>query len=414
MDKKSTSTPHRPISVTGGDYNAFYLSGYLQPKAPAYTASTINGGRNAECYISGGRFGEVAGAGYEQIDGYIKWQIYDADMESFYGGGINENQPVTDSIVTYIRGSHVGTFCGGPKFGNMTAEKKVQTMAVDCVFGIYFGAGFGGTGFTRVNTYNHYKTLNYDWNGMTEDEYIVPKFTRVDGAHKRGKYVSGQGISINYDYRNFEGSNDKTVAYLFVNYASMSVAQTNNVFSTLTGCTIEQNFYGGGSRGKVAGNVTSTLDDCTVLGNVFGAGYSASVPTANVFPGEDAGLFSTKPSYNDKTGVFEKGVFPTAVEYTWSKTKGDNTTTLVDDSEGHWIHTDSDLTSLGTVTNDVSLTLKGNTTVQGSVFGAGDSSKVEGNTEVKVIEQAKVCGNIYGGGNKGIVGGNTKVIVNGQ
>ena len=51
-----SKTPHRPISVSGGDYKKFYLSGYLRSEAPAYT--TDDGGQNAECYISGGRFGE--------------------------------------------------------------------------------------------------------------------------------------------------------------------------------------------------------------------------------------------------------------------------------------------------------------------------------------------------------------------
>ena len=378
MDKKNTSTPHRPISVTGGDYKNFYLSGYLRPSAPAY--STADGGQNAECYISGGRFGEVAGAGYEKIDGNVTWQIYDADMESFYGGGINDNKAITGNISTTIRGSRVGIFCGGPKFGNMTSEKTVETTADDCTFGTFFGAGFGGTAFTRINTFNEYQTLTYEWNTNSN---IVPKFTSADGSDKRGHYVDNQGIAVNYEYRNFEGSNDKTVGHLYVNYASMSLAQTNNVSSTLTNCIINANFYGAGSLGKVNGAVTSVLEDCTVHGSVFGAGFSASIPTVKVFPSGDAGKFQQIPVYNSTTGVFEEGLFPTPVIYKWSST-GDNSdaNSLVDNAEGHWIHTDEDLYSLGTVTGNVTLTLGGATTVSSSVYGGGNRGAVTGSTSV--------------------------------
>ena len=425
MDKKSTSTPHRPISVTGGDYNNFYLSGYLQANAPAYTAT--DGGQNAECYISGGRFGEVAGAGYEQIAGNVTWQIYDADIKSFYGGGINDNKPITGNISTFIRDSRVGTFCGGPKFGNMSASKTVETTANNCTFGTFFGAGYGGTAFTRINTFNEYQTLTYSWNTNTN---IVPKFTSNNGDHKRGKYDSNQGISVNYEYRNFEGSNDKTVGHLYVNYASLSVAQTNNVTSSLTGCTINRNFYGGGSLGKVIGDATSTLNNCTVHGSVFGSGFSAEIPTVDVFPGGDAGLFRTIPVYNSTTGVFEEGVYPTPVVYTWSS-KGANDNTLVDDTDGHWIHTDIDLTTLGTVSGNVNLSITGNTLVEGhvydkngislaqtgGVYGGGDQSKVISNGEKTVTvginntqgSDERYINYVFGGGNRGDVSCNVTV-----
>ena len=51
---------HPPVSVTGGDYNEFYLTGL-------YTANVDSYADNAECYINGGRFGVVAGAAMEGI-----------------------------------------------------------------------------------------------------------------------------------------------------------------------------------------------------------------------------------------------------------------------------------------------------------------------------------------------------------
>ena len=108
----SQSTPHVPVSVTGGDFPGFYLTGTY--KADAKVRSD-----NAECYISGGRFKEVAGASLEQIDGNVHWQIYNADIDEFFGGGINDAKPIKGDITTDIYNSNVGLFCGGPKFGNM-------------------------------------------------------------------------------------------------------------------------------------------------------------------------------------------------------------------------------------------------------------------------------------------------------
>ena len=158
MDKKQPM-PHRPISLAGGEYESLYLSGNFRPDATPCT--TGNGDRNAECYIDGGKFGEVAGAGQEQIDGNVTWLIDHADIENFYGGGINSEKPITGDITTTIRNSNVGVFCGGPKFGNMATDKEVTTSAIKCVFGTYFGAGYGGTSIYREQFYNKYQSLNY-------------------------------------------------------------------------------------------------------------------------------------------------------------------------------------------------------------------------------------------------------------
>lgn len=163
-------TPHIPISATGGDYDKFYLSGAYRPDA-------IVGEDDAEGYISGGRFGEVAGAGQQMIDGNVYWQIYDADIREFYGGGINSDKPITGNIVTDIYNSHVTTYCGGPKFGdmqkkgsieltypigtgvtitgeehrtkNIDKDRTVTTTASGCTFTNYYGAGYGGIAYVR-------------------------------------------------------------------------------------------------------------------------------------------------------------------------------------------------------------------------------------------------------------------------
>lgn len=383
IDKTAVSTPRIPISVTGGDYEKFYLSGYFQPNAPSNTND------NAECYISGGRFKELAGSGQEKIDGDVWWLIDRADITNFYGGGINDKKPVTGNIDVTIKNSYVELYCGGPKFGDMTSGKTVTTTANNCTFRRYYGAGYGGTSVVRVSTYNKFDKINYDWNSS-----IVTTF--ISGDNRRGKYSNSNGISISYEYEHFEGSNDKSVGRFYVNYASLSLAQTNDVISNLTNCTILEDFYGGGNLGKVSGDITSTLNSCLVHGSVYGAGYSASAPTATVF---NAAGFTIQPNYNTSTGMFEPGVFPSSQTYTWTSGYGCSTSnTLVDNGNEHWIYAPEEtLNNLGKVEGNVTLNLLGDTHVDGFVDD-GQGGEVQ-------------SGGVYGGGEMGAVAGSTQVVI---
>ena len=394
-------TPHRPISITGGEFESLYLSGYFRPDATACTAGS--GDNNAECYIDGGRFGEVAGAGQEDISGNITWLIDHADMESFYGGGlkvVSSGSQVTGNISTTIKNSHVALFCGGPKFGDMAAEKTVTTTATDCVFGTYFGAGYGGTSIYREcpAAYNKYQDKNYDFNS-----WISGSYDKSSGNGYRGKYTSGKGVACGYEYELFGGSGGN-VGRLYFKYASFSLAQTNDVTSTLTGCTVTENFYGGGSLGKVNGDATSILNNCTVKGSVFGAGFSATIPSASIMAtgGYTLNGSPTNPNYNNTTGVYEKADPPATTDYKWiheDAALSTGTQTLTD--AGYTIKTNADLTGLGKVLGNVNLTITGSSHIYGDVYGGGaisDANTNANNTTTVNILDGTFDGNIYGGG----------------
>lgn len=393
---QANTTPKVPINVAGGDYTNFYLTGIYQP-------NTNENEENAECYIDGGRFTEVAGAGMQQIKGDVTWLINAADITSFFGGGINATKPITGSISTTISNSNVDEFYGGPKFGDMYEEKTVTTNATDCHFGKFFGAGYGGTAFNRVGCEDDSKADNSrGW-----DSWVTKYYKRAyDGGNG--------GISTNYDYEFILHSDgNQTVARFFVNYASLSLASTRNVTNTLSGCTIGT-FYGGGSLGAVNGDVNSTLTNCTVTGSAFGAGFSASVPTVEVW---NTGAFLTpRPTYNRTANVFNNANVKTPkdnnqfVVYTWSNTYGTNANPFTDTEDGkHYIHTDVSLDGLGAVTGNVTLTIDGNTVadengkvmkVEHSVYGGGEESNVAGDTRVN-ISGGTIAQNVYGGG-KGV------------
>lgn len=404
---KTLQSKHPPVSVTGGDYDEFYLTGL-------YTANVTSYADNAECYINGGRFGTVAGAAMEGIGkangadntGNITWQVQNADIREFYAGGINAAKPVQGNLETTITGSYVDIFCGGPKFGDMNTEKTVVTDATNCTFGTFFGAGYGGNSYSRLAPTNQSSVTNIEWN-----TWVLAQYTQ--------SYSSTYGgVSTQFNYQFLPMSDNKTnVARIFVDYVKFSLATTRSVTSTLTDCTITGNFYGGGSLGKVVGPVTSELTDCEVKGNAFGAGFSASIPTVDV----DSIGFRVEPYYYTDFGTYRIGVKGDTTPYKWEHSNSVTNTETAIDKINHILYTTEDLTTLGSVTGNVTLIINGTTTIgtpddpsTGNVYGGGDDSFVTGNTTVRLQGNASVQNNVYGGGNRGVVGRNSSVFIEDQ
>lgn len=378
---KTLESKHPPISVTGGDFDEFYLTGLYRADVKSYDD-------NAECYINGGRFGVVAGTGMEGIGdkskstGNIVWQIQNADIKEFYGGGINAaaGHIVEGSITTNITGGKIDQFCGGPKFGDMNEGRTVVTTATGSEFGTFFGAGYGGNSYSRRAPTNQQPVTNIDWNSWVQTEYTLASATGFPG------------ISTQFNYQFLPMSdNTSNVARLFVEHVTFSLATTHDVTSTLTDCTITGNFYGGGSLGKVAGPVTSTLTNCNVSRNVYGAGYSASLPTVEV----DSIGFRVEPYYYTELGTYRAGVKGPTTTYTWKQGKA-----IGIDKNNHILYTTENLskTNLGSVSGAVTLTITGSETrIGGSVYGGGEESAVNSNTTVSVAN-GTIGGSVYGGG----------------
>ncbi len=391
----SGATTHCPVTVLGGEFKEFYLSGTYRPNA------TVSQSDNASCYIDGGKFGTVAGAGQEQIDGDVFFKVNHAEIDEFYGGGINAVKPITGDIQIVIDNSHVVKYCGGPKFGDVQGGKHVVTSAEGTQFDAYYGAGNGGTSLYRTMPKSNYE-LSFD-PSSTFATWVTESYTNPGG------YTSGRGVLVQPDYEFFTwagGSSDSQVGRYYMLYASFSKATTRNVTSSLTKCKIG-NYYGGGMIGQVDGEIASSLTDCTVTGNVFGGGFSASVPTVDVY---SSGDFTTYPKFDANAGVYVQGVFGTPVTYTWAVWDAAPTDSYLNDTN-NTIYTSS-LDGLGQVSGKIKLEITGGS-VGGSVYGGGDESESQNNTEV-VITNATITGNVFGGGNKAKVGQNTTVRILGS
>ena len=435
-------SPHPPISVTGGDFDEFYLTGLYNTPNNTYPD-------NAECYINGGRFGKVAGTGMQGIGnaggagvtggsaetGNIIWQIDNADIDEFYAGGINAAHIAEGNIYTVITNSRVDQFCGGPKFGNMNSDKKVVTNATNCTFRTFFGAGYGGNSYNRRYPQNQNNVTNINWNTWVQGN---------DGLKYRYDSDYG-GVETRIDYQFIPMSNNTgNVARLFVDYVSFSLATTHDVTSKLTGCTITTSplgrlsisddykclgsFYGGGSLGMVTGDVKSTLTNCTVEGNVFGGGYSATLPSVGVM----ANSFQTSPKYDQNLGAYLEAKLPATTPYTWKHADTVNSTETAIKTSGteHFLYTEENLekSNLGSVSGAVTLTIttsgeNGQTVIgtasdatTGNVYGGGDESYVTNattpaaaSTTVNISGNTLIRGNVFGGGNEGDVSGSATV-----
>ena len=423
---KDLQSKHPPVSVTGGDYDEFYLTGL-------YTANVTSYEDNAECYINGGRFGTVCGAAMEGIGkangadntGNVIWQIQNADIDEFYAGGINaaNRKIVEGNITTVLEGGYIKLFCGGPKFGDMNSGKTVNTSANGTIFDTFFGAGYGGNAYSRQAPRNHNNIINFPHDDSQAGNDA--SWNAWLGRFYKQEYdATYGGVSTQFSYQFLPmSSNTDNVARIFVDYVKFSLATTHGVTSTLKNCTVTGNFYGGGSLGKVNGNVISTLDGCEVKGNVFGAGFSATLPNVKV----DAIGFEVEPYYYENLGTYRTGVKykenstykPTT--YTWIQGAANSSVSI--DKDNHTLSTPENLakSNLGSVAGNVTLTIKGDSKIgidgdttgeKGNVFGGGESSYVTGTSNkvtVNLEGNTQVYGNVFGGGDEGVVEGSTTV-----
>ena len=421
-------TRHCAVNALGGDFTSFYLTG-------GYNEAIVPYEDNPHCYIDGGRFGTIAAAYKEGIAGDVTWRINHALIGEFYGGGVMAQKDgttykiVKGSIDVVIDNSIVGKYCGGPKFGDMMPEKTVKTSATGTTFNQFFGAGNGGTNYVQYKNTDATGDPISDWSSTINSNYTV------------GKYRSkAQGYEANYDievinYSTGDG-NGKFVNRSYYYSAQFATTNTGNVTSTLTDCTINTNFYGGGFLGGVTGNVTSTLNNCTVKGAVFGAGYSASAGTVNIYNKD-----KVPPVPNTYTGMIKPQTGGTSTTYYWTHDKGSTSSPITAATETdpkNYFYTEIPLTNLGAVTGNVTLTINGNTVadedgkvmkVGESVYGGGEESVVNGNTTVAVTggtigttgKGGARWGNVFGGGkgkeddvNAGLVKSNTNISISGS
>ena len=395
-NKMDYKIKHAPMSVMGGEFDECYLSGNLKSLNP----SKVNAD-NPRLYTNGGRFKLIAGAGQESINGDVHFQIDHSIIDEFYGGATSAGGQITGSIHVQIDHSVVGYYCGGPMVGDMTTGTTITTSAKGTTFGQYFGAGNGGTSFTKINE------LSNDF-GATSTRTATDASWKLYDNYKPMTFTNNSYVA-RYHFEIWQvpsGTAVNCAARRYVYGAQFATTKTGPVKSDLDSCVILGNFYGGGNLGSVDGNVTSELNNCEVRGSVYGAGYSAAIPSFQCYqlPPEEAPYF---PYQDPNTSICHTYQVYQTETYTWTNEGNDGD--IIKKGDIKYVHTGYSLENLGSVMGDVKLTVTGNSHVEQSVFGGGNESAVKGNTNVILSGNTEVMKNVYGGGNLGTVSGDTHV-----
>jgi len=386
----------RPTIVTGGEITYCYMTG--QKSAATVTTNNANQPNNVRFYCSGGKIGKFLGCYMEYPVNNVTANIDHAIFDKFYGGGTTQAGRVRGNIVVNIKNSYVEDFCGGPEFGNMESGKTVTVNADNTTFGTYYGAGFGGTAMTRIKS-----TAN---NGEQGDNQSAAQNIDDYGSY----YLQSKtgGIGVYYEIEEFMNARGQYYFRFYDYTADLNLASTGDVTSTLNNCKIINNFYGGGCQGKVAGKITSTLTDCTVQGSVFGGGYKAAATEVDVYE-----RLTTWPKFDDTYGAFDAVQYPTPVKYKWEHKDVVPETPHGTNANGEKVlYTTTDMTQMGVVTGDITLTIE-NGTVAGNVYGGGNESPSQKNTTVNIIGNASITGDVFGGGNMASVEEETTVNIEG-
>ena len=388
-DDNSYTTTLAPINVCGGEIEECYLTG-RQPSA------TTTG--NALFWCNGGYIHDFLGAYMEPVNGSVTAKIDHGLIDNFYGGGANANKPVTGNINITVNNSYVKFFCGGPKVGDMNNGTAITINADGTTFGEFYGGGYGGTALTRVRAEQN-AGVRFDNDLEFPLNFTNYTYVRLEKNGNVNEFGAGYG----FEYFLYSGGNGTGVARFYVDYASLSLATVQKVTSTLSNCTILQDFYGGGCQGRVVGDVNSTLTSCRVDGSVFGGGYTATATPCLVYP-------TTPPVYSKylkATGSFTP--FGTVDPETFYWVQVNNITTPADQNKKE-IYTTVDMSLMGEVAGKTTLRVDGASQVLGGVYGGGNMSRVKGTTNVTVeTTDTYLINEVYGGANRADVGDNTTV-----
>ena len=397
-EEKSFTTYLMPVNVSGGEILECYMTGRAGSTDNPQTVGDVR------FWSNGGYIHKFLGAYMAPVNGNVKAEIHHAIIDEFYGGGANANKPVSGNIDVTVNHSLVDNYTGGPMVGDMNIGTHVTTAAEGTTFGNYYGGGYGGTSLARKTVYDGIHKVEVS---ISDNLPYPASFANYVG--RRLKYDNQYGVATDYGFEYFfaAGGDGNLISRFFVDYATLSLATVRSVTNNLTNCLVKSDFYGGGRQGYVDGNVTSVLNNTNVNGNAFGAGYTGKMINADV-------ATETQPQYS--TYLFDLGVITpfgkTEYEtFTWQKVTDMN---VPASNSAKKLYTTTDMSLMGKVKGDVSITITGSSVIGGNLFGGGNQADVLGKTSVIMPSAESVInGTVYGGGNESNIEGSTDVKITG-
>ena len=148
---------------------------------------------------------------------------------------------VTGNIDVTIDNSLVNKYCGGPKFGDMTSGKTVTTSATGTTFGVFYGAGNGGTNYVQYDRTDgtYYNNNGFNWNGTGSGAGHINNYS--PGAYRN----TATGYQANYDMELINTSTgsfyDCAVNRTYFYAAQFATTNTGTVTNTLLNFLLKTN-----------------------------------------------------------------------------------------------------------------------------------------------------------------------------
>ena len=393
------------------------------------TITSLYGGNNAggsttttNVTVTTGVITDVYGGGNNAASGDTNVEITTGTITNVYGGG---NQAAVTSATTVVNGGTINTLYGGGNAANVNGNVDVDLLGGSVTGNLYGGGNQGVvTGNTSVEIDNASvgASVFAGGNGSTATVSGSTGLTITDGTIGGDVYGGGNNgavtgsTSVTIDSSALSGS-------VFAGGKGTTASVGVNTGLTITDSTVAVDVYGGGNNGTVGGNTNIIIDNVPVTGSVFAGGNGSSATVSgttelqiidgsvshDVYGGGNNGTVGGNTSITiDGTAIYGS-VFAGGNGLSATVT-GSTELTITDGTLAHDVYGGG---NNGTVGTNTSVIINGTTTIDGSVYAAGNgtSAAVNGSTELK-MDGITVGGSIYGGGNNGIVLGSTDVMIN--
>lgn len=393
---------------TGGtvtqEIPAFVVAGgRIENLSATYFATVVNISNDVYFYVDGGYIDSFYSTYNSSLNKSATIEVNASYINNFYAGGHTESAFVRGGVETTIKNSRIGSFYGGPKFGTILNGSKstIKNTEIDN----FFGSGYGGTQTTEVN-------LTYDDSATCTNQSYIYNISNNCNSTSTGAYCFGRtnaSYGIETGFYAMIYTKSQCVCKAFARYYStLSAANVDYVTVNISDSTINNDFYGGGNKGKVDKSVVVNMNNTNVKGNVFGGGLSNATEQLQVYENTTG---YTAPRFKSFT-IDSEAIYPQKYTYTWS-----NDASKV--SAGNPVNRNEKLLysenadNLGEVNGSIHLNIK-DSNIAGNIYGGGNLSEVNGSIHVNVLGKTVVKDSVYGGGNQANVNGITDVHIVGS
>ena len=343
------TTTETNVTLTNGAVTTIYGGG--NEAVATDTNVTVNGGTVITVY-GGGNKAAVSNSTNVEINGSSNI------ITSIYGGGNQAGVATTN--VTLNSGTQALNVFGGSNQQGTVTESNV-TANNGSITNIFGGNNAGGNTVTANVNVNGGTTTNVYGGGneaVTGDTVVL-----VDDGTVNNLYGGGNRAICSSTEVTMTGG---TVNYLYGGGNAAGV--TNGTTVTMLGGVANNNIYGGGNQGTVGTNTSVLIHNAVVRGSAYAGGNGS---TATVFGNTEITVSGTSIIGSTTCSVLSQcSVFG-----------GGNAAT-----------TGSELTNNSTA----KVNIKG-ATVYGNVYGGANTSKVFGETTVKIGNNVPTQTNVVKG-----------------